>query len=30
MYFYEIGVYHQLLGSEKIIMGHDACFDNHL
>lgn len=29
MYFYEIGVYHQLLGSEKIIMGHDACFDNH-
>lgn len=29
MYFYEIEVYHPLLGSEKIIMGHDAYFDNH-
>lgn len=30
MYFYEIEVYHSLLGSEKkIVMGHDACFDNH-
>ena len=29
MYFYEIEVYHQLAGSEKIIMGHDNCFDNH-
>nr|DAF73424.1 MAG TPA: hypothetical protein [Caudoviricetes sp.] len=29
MYFYEIEVYHQLVGSEKIVMGHDECFDNH-
>lgn len=30
MYFYEIEVYPSLLGSEKkIVMGHDACFDNH-
>lgn len=29
MYFYEIEVYHPLVGSEKIIMGHDECFDNH-
>ena len=29
MYFYEVEVYHPLLGSEKIIMGHDAYFDNH-
>lgn len=29
MYFYEIEVYYPLLSSEKIIMGHDACFDNH-
>lgn len=29
MYFYEIEVYASLLGSEKIIMGHDECFDNH-
>lgn len=29
MYFYEIEVYHPLLGSEKIIMGHDDCFDNY-
>lgn len=29
MYFYEIGVYHQLLGSEKIIMVHEEGFDNH-
>lgn len=29
MYFYEIEVYHPLLGDEKIIMGHDECFDNH-
>lgn len=29
MYFYEIEVYSQLLGSEKIVMGHDDRFDNH-
>ena len=30
MYFYEIEVYHSLLGSEKkIVMGHDDRFDNH-
>lgn len=29
MYFYEIEVYHQLLGSDKIIMSHDDCFDNY-
>lgn len=29
MYFYEIEVYHPLLGSEKIIMRHDDHFDNH-
>lgn len=29
MYFYEIEVYHPLLGSEKIIMRHDDRFDNH-
>lgn len=29
MYFYEIEVYHSLLGSEKIIMGHDARLDNY-
>lgn len=29
MYFYEVEVYHPLLGSEKIIMRHDDCFDNH-
>lgn len=29
MYFYEIEVYPSLLGNEKIIMGHDDCFDNH-
>lgn len=29
MYFYEIEVYHQLLWSDKIIMGHDDCFDNY-
>lgn len=29
MYFYEIEVYHPLGGSEKIILGHDDCFDNH-
>lgn len=29
MYFYEIEVYHSLLGSDKIIMGHDARLDNH-
>jgi|GEM_PF-3375301 len=29
MYFYEIEVYRPLLGSEKIIMRHDDCFDNH-
>lgn len=29
MYFYEIEVYHPLVGSEKIIMGHDDRFDNH-
>lgn len=29
MYFYEIEVYHPLLGDEKIIMRHKECFDNH-
>ena len=29
MYFYEIEVYYLFDGSEKIIMGHDAYFDNH-
>lgn len=29
MYFYEIEVYHPLLDNEKIIMGHEECFDNH-
>lgn len=29
MYFYEIEVYHQLVGSDKIIMSHDDRFDNH-
>lgn len=29
MYFYEIEVYHPLLDNEKIIMGHDDCFNNH-
>lgn len=29
MYCYEIEVYHQLVGSDKIIMSHDDCFDNH-
>ncbi len=29
MYFYEIGVYHPLLGSEKIIVRHNDRFDNH-
>lgn len=29
MYFYKIEVYPSLLGNEKIIMGHDDCFDNH-
>lgn len=29
MYFYQIEVYYQLLGSEKIIMSHDDCFNNH-
>lgn len=29
MYFYEIRVYHSLLGSEEIIMGHDDRLDNH-
>lgn len=29
MYFYEIGVYHPLLDNEKIIIGHDDCFNNH-
>lgn len=29
MYFYEIEVYHLLLGSEKIIMHHTDRFDNH-
>lgn len=29
MYFYEIEVYHPLLDSEKIIVGHDDRFDNH-
>lgn len=29
MYFYEIEVYHPLLGSEKIIVRHNNRFDNH-
>lgn len=29
MYFYEIEVYHPLLGSEKIIIRHNDRFDNH-
>ena len=29
MYFYQIEVYYLFHESEKIIMGHDACFDNH-
>lgn len=29
MYFYEIEVYYPLWDSEKIIMRHDDCFDNH-
>lgn len=29
MYFYEIEVYYPFYESEKIIMGHDKCFDNH-
>lgn len=29
MYFYEIEVYSPFYESEKIIMGHDAYFDNH-
>lgn len=29
MYFYQIEVYYPFCESEKIIMGHDACFDNH-
>ena len=29
MYFYEIEVYYPFYGSEKIIMGHDAYFDNY-
>lgn len=29
MYFYQIEVYCPICESEKIIMGHDECFDNH-
>lgn len=29
MYFYEIEVYYPFCENEKIIMEHDACFDNH-
>ena len=29
MYFYEIEVYSPFYENEKIIMGHDECFDNH-
>lgn len=29
MYFYQIEVYSPFYESKKIIMGHDACFDNH-
>lgn len=29
MYLYEIEVYHPFCENEKIIMEHDACFDNH-
>lgn len=29
MYFYQIGVYDPFYENDKIIMGHDECFDNH-
>lgn len=29
MYFYEIEVYHPFCENDKIVMGHDECFDNH-
>lgn len=29
MYFYEVEVYYPFYESEKIIMGHDECFDDH-
>ena len=29
MYFYEIEVYYPFYENDKIIMGHDECFDNH-
>lgn len=29
MYFYQIGVYDLFYENDKIIMGHDECFDNH-
>lgn len=29
MYFYEIEVYYPFYESEKIILVHDGCFDNH-
>lgn len=29
MYFYEIEVYYPFCENDKIIMGHDECFDNH-
>ena len=29
MYFYEIEVYYPFYKNDKIIIGHDDCFDNH-
>lgn len=29
MYFYEIEVYYPFYENDKIVMGHDECFDNH-
>lgn len=29
MYFYEIEVYYPFCENDKIVMGHDECFDNH-
>lgn len=29
MYVYEIEVYYPFYENDKIVMGHDGCFDNH-
>ena len=29
MYFYEIEVHYPFYENDKIVMGHDECFDNH-